>query len=241
MMKWMAKTFAALVMLVTTWTSVGNAAKSLEEGYCSVGAIFSLNIPNAIYTVSDPTLATLYEKEDGTFGVRCIKPGDVYITAIAKLDGGLYKFTYLAHITGEDTGETQMSPRYEAGTTEFTHEVVRLVNEERAKVGACPLRMANDLQQAAGVRAQEIVRRFSHTRPDGSSCFTVLRGSSYRQVGENIAAGQQSPAAVVEGWMNSQGHRENILNPTFQEIGVGYYDGGSSTQYGKYWVQLFRR
>ena len=185
-MKWMAKTLAALMLLATTWTSVGNAAKSLEEGYCSVGAIFSLNIPNAIYMVSDPTLATLYEKEDGTFGIRCIKPGDVYITAIAKLDGGLYKFTYLAHITGEDTGEAQMSPRHEASTTEFAHEVVRLVNEERAKVGARPLRMASDLQQAAGIRAQEIVRHFSHTRPDGPPGWQFML---YCPAGRLLSAG----------------------------------------------------
>ena len=120
----------------------------------------------------------------------------------------------------------------------FAIEVLNLVNEERARVGVAPLRLAEDLQAAAEIRAREVVRKFSHTRPDGSSCFTVIRYQG-RTCGENIAAGHATAAETVDGWMHSEGHRANILNPSFRELGVGYaYEGNS--RYKHYWVQLFR-
>ncbi len=87
-------------------------------------------------------------------------------------------------------------------------------------------------------RAKELEALFSHTRPDGSSCFTVLGeyGISYSGAGENIAAGQRSPEEVMNSWMNSQGHRENIMQDSYEKIGVGHYQGQDGTQY---WVQLF--
>ncbi len=92
---------------------------------------------------------------------------------------------------------------------------------------------------AAALRAQEITINLSHQRPDGSNCFTVLDecGILYYSAGENIAAGQQTPQEVVTAWMNSPGHRDNILNPSFISLGVGifYKEGG----YGYHWVQEF--
>lgn len=84
------------------------------------------------------------------------------------------------------------------------------------------------------VRAEELEELFEHTRPDGSSCFTALdqAGINYRAAGENIAMGYRSPEAVVEGWMNSPGHRANILNGDFTHIGVGYAPDWN-------WAQLF--
>ena len=121
---------------------------------------------------------------------------------------------------------------------DFAVEVLRLVNLERAKVGAAPLRLSNDLMNATAVRAEEITRSFSHTRPDGSSCFTLVRNQN-RTMGENIAAGSTTPAAVVDQWMHSKGHRENMLDKRFKELGIGHcYKEGSS--YGHYWVQMFR-
>ncbi len=122
--------------------------------------------------------------------------------------------------------------------SDFASEVLRLVNEERAKVGVAPLRLANDLQAATAVRAREIANKFSHTRPDGSDCFTVMKNRG-RTCGENIAAGYDSAEATVEQWMNSEGHRKNILNPAFRELGVGYFYAEGS-QFGHYWVQIFR-
>lgn len=120
----------------------------------------------------------------------------------------------------------------------FAVEVLNLVNAERANIGVAPLRLADDLQAATAIRAREIVEVFSHTRPDGSDCFTVMR-SRGRTCGENIAAGHASASETVEQWMNSEGHRENILNPDFRELGVGYAYEDYST-YHHYWVQLFR-
>lgn len=119
-------------------------------------------------------------------------------------------------------------------------QVLNLVNTERAKVGARPLRLSNDLMGATSVRAEEITRYFSHTRPDGSSCFTLVRDRNHT-MGENIAAGSTTatPEAVVDQWMNSPGHRANMLDKRFKELGVGHYYKEGST-YGHYWVQMFR-
>lgn len=122
----------------------------------------------------------------------------------------------------------------------FLDEVVDLVNQERAKEGIAPLQTMDALQHGAAIRAKELPETFSHTRPDGSSCFSVFDEISlrnYRLVGENIAAGQPTPQAVVTSWMNSPGHRRNMMNPEFTSIGVGHVHVG--TGYQHYWVQLF--
>ena len=112
-----------------------------------------------------------------------------------------------------------------------------MVNEERRAAGLSELTVNTAVEAAANVRAEELEELFEHTRPDGSGCFTALveAGVSYSTAGENIAYGYTSPEAVMEGWMNSTGHRANILTPEFTSIGVGYcqIDGVH------YWVQLF--
>lgn len=120
----------------------------------------------------------------------------------------------------------------------YAEQVVKLVNGERAKAGLSPLTLDADITAAANVRAQEIKQQFSHTRPDGSSFSTVLKeqGISFRGSGENIAWGQKSPEQVMNGWMNSEGHRANILNKNFKNIGVGYYQDENGVNH---WVQLF--
>ena len=123
-------------------------------------------------------------------------------------------------------------------TENFAEEVLQLVNIEREKVGVKPLELSPQLMKYAAVRAEEITRNFSHTRPDGTSCFSIVK-ISYRRIGENIAAGQNSPQSVVEAWMNSKGHRENILNPEFGKLGVGYFNA-PETEYEHYWVQFFK-
>lgn len=117
-------------------------------------------------------------------------------------------------------------------------KVADLVNQERGKAGLAPLEIKVNLQAAAQVRAKEIEKSFSHTRPNGSSFSTVLaeNGVDYRGSGENIAWGQRSPEEVMNGWMNSEGHRANILNKNFKYIGVGYHVNSNGTGY---WTQLF--
>ncbi len=119
----------------------------------------------------------------------------------------------------------------------YEDEVIRLVNAERAKYGLSALAKDNGATKAAHVRAKEIVKSFSHTRPNGTSCFTVAKelGISYRSAGENIAYGYSSPKQVVNGWMNSEGHRKNILSSSFTKIGVGCY----SSRGVLYWSQFF--
>ena len=120
----------------------------------------------------------------------------------------------------------------------YEEQVVALVNAERAKEGLPALTMDAKLQEAALARAKETVTLFSHTRPNGTSCFTILQeyGISYRYAGENIAYGQRSPEEVVNAWMNSEGHRANIMSKNFTTIGIGYYQTANGT---KYWSQLF--
>ena len=120
----------------------------------------------------------------------------------------------------------------------FIKEVVELVNAERAKEGLSPLSIDTNVQAAAMVRAKECEERFSHTRPDGTSFATALKEQnvSYKRAGENIAWGQRSPKEVMKAWMNSSGHRANIMNPNFTTIGVGYYENANGTDY---WCQLF--
>ena len=129
-------------------------------------------------------------------------------------------------------------PDQNGSVSAYAAKVVELVNAERAKAGLQPVKANSRMMGAAEVRAKEIERSFSHTRPDGSGFSTVLtqNGVSFRGSGENIAYGQPTPEAVMETWMNSAGHRGNILNGQFTDIGVGYYENGSGVGY---WVQVF--
>lgn len=126
-----------------------------------------------------------------------------------------------------------------SGTARYDHafQVLELVNQERAKVGAEPLKMDEELLSAAMLRAAETVVNFNHTRPNGERCFTA----SSKMSGENIAMGGNvlcgTPAQVMELWMHSSGHKANILNTGFQSIGVGCI----VTSSGTYWVQCFGR
>ncbi len=120
-------------------------------------------------------------------------------------------------------------------TASYEEEVLRLVNIERSKQGLAPLKTDAKLSEAAQVRATEIVTLFEHKRPDGTSPYTTLDGISYAYAGENIASGYPTPAAVVEGWMNSPGHKANILNKNYTHLGTGSVkDNGTM-----YWAQLF--
>lgn len=121
--------------------------------------------------------------------------------------------------------------------TVYEAEVLRLVNAERAKYGLSPLAQDSGATEVAHIRAKEIVTYFSHTRPNGSSCFTAAKelGISYRSAGENIAYGYPSPQSVVNGWMNSEGHRKNILSGSFSKIGIGCFESGGIL----YWTQFF--
>ena len=122
----------------------------------------------------------------------------------------------------------------------FQKEVVRLVNVERSKRGLKELSFNTQLSNVATLKSQDMIDQnyFSHTSPTYGSPFDMMKqfNISYRTAGENIAMGQKTPAEVVNAWMNSQGHRENILNSNFTEIGVGVAKSSNGTLY---WTQMF--
>ncbi len=124
-----------------------------------------------------------------------------------------------------------------SGISNYANQVLQLVNQERVKAGLSTFTTNSTLTAAANKRAQETVQSFSHTRPNGSSFSSALKefGVPFNAAGENIAYGQRTPQEVVTGWMNSPGHRANILNASFHKIGIGVYQTGGTI----YWSQLF--
>lgn len=124
----------------------------------------------------------------------------------------------------------------------YEQQVADLVNKERAAAGLPALTVNGKLSQVAELKAEDMRDKnyFSHTSPTYGSPFDMIKqfGVTYKSAAENIAKGQKSPQSVMNGWMNSQGHRENILNSNYTEIGVGYVtDNNGNT----YWVQMFIR
>lgn len=141
--------------------------------------------------------------------------------------------------SGDDIqgGNVQSS---ESGQSTQANEVLKLVNAERSKQGLQALTLSSNLTSIATTKSKDMATKgyFDHNSPTYGSPFQMLQsfGVSYKSAGENIAAGQKTPAQVMNSWMNSSGHRANILNKSFTQLGVGYYEGGS---YGTYWTQLF--
>ena len=134
-------------------------------------------------------------------------------------------------------GQVLCIPQLDSSVASYEHEVVRLVNEIRQQNGLKPLTENWELSRVARYKSQDMLdnRYFSHTSPTYGSPFQMIKafGLSYRTAGENIAKGYASPQAVVNGWMNSSGHRANILNVSYTQIGIGY------VAQGNYWTQMF--
>lgn len=130
---------------------------------------------------------------------------------------------------------TQTLPK-KKDVTAFRNEVIRLVNVERANNGLSPLTANTELMEYAQLRSGELVELFDHTRPNGESALKyVMALDNVCTSGENIAWGQSSPESVMRAWMNSPGHRSNILSESFTAIGVGCYESGGTL----HWVQIF--
>ena len=122
----------------------------------------------------------------------------------------------------------------------YQQQVLDLVNAERAKRGISALTLDSSLSSVATKKSQDMVDKnyFDHTSPTYGSPFDMMKqfGISYRSAGENIAKGQKTPQEVVAAWMNSEGHRKNILNPNFTNLGVGIAKDSNKTTY---WTQMF--
>lgn len=119
----------------------------------------------------------------------------------------------------------------------YEQQVVDLTNAERSKNGLAPLKVDLELSKVAREKSKDMAANnyFDHNSPTYGSPFDMMKkfGISYRSAGENIAMGQRTPQEVVQAWMNSQGHRENILNSSYTHIGVGHVENGN------YWTQQF--
>ena len=122
----------------------------------------------------------------------------------------------------------------------YQQEVVNLVNKERAKYGLSALKSNASLANVATIKSQDMIDKnyFDHTSPTYGSPFDMMKqfGISYKTAGENIAMGQKTPTEVVNAWMNSPGHRANILNENFTQIGVGV---AKNSKGQLYWTQMF--
>ena len=140
-----------------------------------------------------------------------------------------------AHLDRPVQGSSSVSASIRSSSA--ASEVVRLTDSARGQNGYAALVEDGALSDAAAVRAREIARSFSHTRPSGASFSSALSesGVTYLRAGENIASGQKSASEVVNAWMNSPGHRANILNSSYSRIGSASVNIDGTL----YWVQLF--
>ena len=118
---------------------------------------------------------------------------------------------------------------------------MNLVNSARAKENLAPLKLNSALSNVAQAKSEDMQKNnyFDHTSPTYGSPFDMMKkfGISYLSAGENIAKGQKTAEAVVNAWLNSEGHRANILNKNFTDMGLGYLNTGGTT----YWTQIFIR
>lgn len=137
------------------------------------------------------------------------------------------------------TPRASRTPQAQSAPTGTVAQVVALVNKERAAAGCGPVTEDAQLDRAAQGHSDDMAARgfFDHTNPDGDGPGERITAAGYRwsTYGENIAKGQQTPQAVMDSWMNSPGHRANILNCSFKNIGVGVHNGSG----GPWWTQAF--
>ena len=226
------KKFFCLLMLILSIAATVSAADIDKEYNCRVGKLWGFPGERVTFRISDKNMAEIVRRSDGQFCIRPKMPGDFLVEAtFQNSDGTVTRQIYLIHAVGENPA-TLINSNY-------AEEVLRLVNIERQKNNLQPLTLAKDLSECAMVRANETVKYFSHKRPDGKNFNTVAEKGTYKKIGENINGGAKSAVQVVEAWMNSPKHRENILYPNYNEMGIAcVYAANSKYQY--YWVQWFR-
>jgi uncharacterized YkwD family protein len=194
-------------------------------------AIFLLAIPSISY-------GQIKTFKEPPFEFYKVSKGDTF-WYIAQRYGLDYKKLMQLNPTVQPTnmhvGEVIRLKASASSPSNFEEQVVQLVNQQRAKAGLKSLTHRADVKNVAQKKAQDMINSnyFSHTSPNYGSPFDMLKtfGISYSYAGENIAKGQKTPQEVMNAWMNSSGHRANILKPQYDAIGVGYYHGA--------WVQMF--
>ena len=224
-----------------------------EELFMPVGTYFKVDTRSDVhYSIVDGTAKVILSERGKE--VYLYKLGKVIVQARYYINGDFnlpYQRSYLINVIPLDVYQDAQQDNflrlkqnpvtaYVEVEKDFAEKILRLVNEERAQRGLRALRLAYDLQDGACVRANELTVLYDHTRPNGEPCYTVINNKG-RGIGENIAAGQRSAEEVMQSWMNSSGHRRNILDPQFKELGVGYtLLEDDAKGYRHYWVQIFR-
>jgi uncharacterized protein YkwD len=184
-----------------------------------------------------------------SLSIKDLQGGTYYIRVYQGIGGGdsNYNLSLSAPVTPvSSTPITPMSATPQSSGNSFIDKVVQLTNNYRTQNGLAPLQINLTLNNVAQSHSEDMALRdyFSHKGSNGSSASdrVLNAGYNYSYVGENIAAGYTTPEAVVQGWINSPGHRANILNANFKEIGIGYYylaNDTGSVNYKSYWTQEF--
>ena len=156
--------------------------------------------------------------------------------------GFLYNIHSTANSNNYGNGDSTNKVSQNSNLSANAQEVIKLVNKERNAAGLSALAENSRLSEVAQAKAEDMMKNgyFSHTSPTYGSPFEMMKtfGITYKSAGENIAKGQKTPAAVMNGWMNSSGHRTNILNASYEQIGAGFCKDSSGVAY---WVQMFIR
>lgn len=171
-----------------------------------------------------------------TAGSTCTKNVSVWLDKICSSTGNIGNAG-----NTENSGNANEDATGSVVSGSMTSQVVTLVNKERASNGLQSLASDSQLAKLAQMKAEDMAKNgyFSHTSPTYGSAFDMMKtyGVSYKTAGENIAKGQKTAQSVMNGWMNSSGHRANILKSDYTKIGVGYAKASDGTTY---WVQIFK-
>lgn len=192
----------------------------------------NINKPALPGDINDNNTVTPDVKPDDTTDNKPALPGDVNDNNTVKPDTN--------PDDSNNTTKPNSKPEIDNSFSANQQQVLDLVNKERSKVGARPLVLNKELSNVATTKSQDMINKnyFDHNSPTYGSPFDMMKkfGISYRTAGENIAMGQKSPTEVMNSWMNSDGHRKNILNPDYTELGVGIAKASNGQLY---WTQMF--
>lgn len=233
-----------MVGCVAQEESTPRTQRSLETGASVTTSVVTEETPSTTESTAETTVTTETTVSTSATtrttepSVTTTKAAPVTVTTTKRASTATTKKTTTTTTTKKTTATTTTKktttttkPQETVDLHAIGEYMTTLINRERAAAGVAPVAHRADLQSYASLRAAEIKEQFSHTRPDGTDCFTVFGDRFFWAMGENIAMGQRTIEEVMEDWMNSPGHRENILSEDFNGVAVGFDDN--------HWVQLF--
>ncbi len=220
------KRIVFIISLILGIATTAFANPFTEDVSIKTNSWWRIDLQGVQYGLSDERMAQVFADEDGDY-VRMLRPGTLLVYCF--LPNG-DKRTVTMHITGDPYDGSLI-------TSNYKEECLRIVNQFRTSQGRRPLRLSEELNADAQTRAEELVAYYNHVRPDGQPFYTVI--GSYSISGENIAKGVPSAEEVVNAWIDSPEHRENILNPDFTEMGIAVHID-LLTRDCMFWAQLFR-